>query len=237
MRQFFAGFRLTRAGKQRLIALLVVVLAGALSAGAGATFALASAPTESRLNPFTVGNVKVRLEELEWDENKPEDVVVWGGRWVKKDPQTVNTGKTPAYHFLEVWMPMAEVRVVSDIDPMVVGPKYPQELFEWEYAGTTGINPNWTQLFDLPVPSVDGNHMIYIFGYNNVVEPGHSSEPLFDRLRAINFLEGDIPAGTIIQMPIYTIAIQSDNLNESGGSLTDRLEDIYSIYKTIPEED
>lgn len=234
MRDFGAGLRLTRASKMRLLALLAVVLAGALSAGAGATFALATAPTESRLNPFTVGNVKVRIEEPEWDENEPEDVVVWGGRRVKKDPQTVNTGKNPAYHFLEVWMPMAEVRVVSNSNE--IGFMLKQELFEWEYNGTAGTNPDWTLLFT-PAPSEDGNFMIYSFGYNSIVEPGGRSQPLFTRLRAINFLEGDIPAGTVIRMPIFTIAIQSDNLGEGSGTLKDRLESIYSIYKTIPEED
>lgn len=236
MNRLFAGLKLTRAGKQRLIALLAIVLAGALSAGAGATFALATAPTESRLNLFTVGNVKVRLEEPEWDGNEPEDVVVWGGRWVKKDPQTVNTGKNPAYHFLEVWMPRAEVRVVSGSDPMDVGPMMPQELFVWEYDDEPGTNPKWTLLFT-PVFSEDGNFTIYIFGYNEIVEPGERSEPLFDRLQTINFLEGDIEAGTVIRMPIYTVAVQADNLNESGETLKERLEDIYNIYKTIPEDD
>jgi len=226
--------RLTQAGKMRLIALLAIVLAGALSAGAGATLAVASAPTESRANVFTMGDVKVKLEEPEWDQNGPEDVVVWSKRRIKKDPQTVNTGKNPAYHFLEVWMPMAEVRVVSN--DVNIGPMMMQELFEWEYNDAPGINPKWTQLFT-PTTSDDGNYIIYIFGYQDAVEPGGRSEPLFTSLRAINFLEGDIPAGTVIQMPINTIAIQSENLNESGGTLKDRLEDIYNIYKTIPEED
>jgi hypothetical protein len=230
---------LSRAGKKRLLTVLSLVLAAVLLAGAGITWAIATAPTESRANTFTVGNVVVVLEEPEWDENEPPDTVVWGNRRIKKDPRTFNSGKNPAWHFLEIWMPMAQVRVVSNDaggNPTVIGPSEMQELFAWEYNGAAGTNPNWTQLFS-PEESDDGEYMIYTFGYNQIVQPNGRSQALFTSVKAINLLEGDLPMGTVLRMPINTYAIQSDNLGETGGTLKERLEDIYLKFKSVPEED
>ena len=59
--------------------------------------------TDSAVNNFTVGEVKIDLDEPSFPTPPPEDVPPGGE--VEKDPQVENTGKNSAYVFIKVAAP------------------------------------------------------------------------------------------------------------------------------------
>ncbi len=65
--------------------------------------------TDTKTNTFTIGNVKIELQEPTWDstgQTKAESLMP--GTEVEKDPKIKNTGTTGAYMFLQVTEPCYE---------------------------------------------------------------------------------------------------------------------------------
>ncbi|MDR1927184.1 MAG: hypothetical protein LBQ33_00925 [Oscillospiraceae bacterium] len=228
--------------RRQLTAILALLVMLALSGVGGATLAsfyqyssgdARDPATERRVNIVTVGKVDVLLREPAWDAHTPEDVKLYPNREILKDPRVKNTGNTEAYLFLEVWIPVRTVRTVSGSNKAVVLPAAPCELF------TFTAHSAWTELTAQARSETDGgeDYRVRVYAYKAVTAPGFETEPLFQSVKFLNMLEGEINMGAQIDMPLSTIAIQSEYLNESGGTIEQKLESAYTIYQAIPDKE
>lgn len=79
---------------------LVIALAAILLVGGTMAY---FTDTKAKCNCFTIGNVKICLEEPKWDFTSPEDHKdVYPGEELGKDPQVKNWGANPAFIRLKV---------------------------------------------------------------------------------------------------------------------------------------
>ena len=191
---------------------------------AGISLAMLSQNTENRANNFTFGNVSIDLSEPEWDELAPEERIVYPGRTISKDPIITNTGENDLYAYIEVSVPKKTVRTVKEENGKEV-------IVEAELLELFSFNANdgWT-LITRDDSSED--YTTYLYAYTaEVLSPNKSTNALFDSVTYINMLEGEIPMGTVLEMPIKAYAIQSEYLNEQGDSIKDKMTDAFNKYK------
>lgn len=191
---------------------------------AGISLAMLSQNTEKRANNFTFGNVSIDLSEPEWDELAPEERIVYPGRTISKDPIITNTGENDLYAYIEVSVPKKTVRTVKEENGKEV-------IVEAELLELFSFNANdgWT-LINRDASSED--YTTYLYAYTaEVLSPNKSTNALFDEVTYVNMLEGEIPMGTVLEMPINAYAIQSEYLNEQGDSIEDKMTDAFNKYK------
>lgn len=191
---------------------------------AGISLAMLSQNTENRANNFTFGNVSIDLSEPEWDELAPEERIVYPGRTISKDPIITNTGENDLYAYIEVSVPKKTVRTVKEENGKEV-------IVEAELLELFSFNANdgWT-LINRDDSSED--YTTYLYAYTaEVLSPNKSTNALFDEVTYVNMLEGEIPMGTVLEMPIKAYAIQSEYLNEQGDSIKDKMTDAFNKYK------
>lgn len=191
---------------------------------AGISLAMLSQNTENRANNFTFGNVSIDLSEPEWDELAPEERIVYPGRTISKDPIITNTGENDLYAYIEVSVPKKTVRTVKEENGKEV-------IVEAELLELFSFNANdgWT-LINRDDSSED--YTTYLYAYTaEVLSPNKSTNALFDEVTYVNMLEGEIPMGTVLEMPINAYAIQSEYLNEQGDSIEDKMTDAFNKYK------
>lgn len=180
-------------------------------------------------NNFTVGKVEIEGSEPDWDpdgDGEPGGIaehVVPTQSWAK-NPQIRNVGENPAYVFIEVRVPMADV-VYTNSQSIRQNNGEPAhiELFEFDSESATtqtlsdgvGIseqNSEWTQI---KKEELDGN-MVYTFCYNSVLDPESTTSPLFDRITFANVVEGQID-GQNLAVDVRFHAIQVvDTVSEAG---------------------
>lgn len=191
---------------------------------AGISLAMLSQNTENRANNFTFGNVSIDLSEPEWDELAPEEKIVYPGRTISKDPIITNTGENDLYAYIEVSVPKKTVRTVKEENGK-------EAIVEAELLELFSFNANdgWT-LISRDDSSED--YTTYLYAYTaEVLSPNKSTNALFDEVTYVNMLEGEIPMGTVLEMPINAYAIQSEYLNEQGDSIEDKMTDAFNKYK------
>ena len=191
---------------------------------AGISLAMLSQNTENRANNFTFGNVSIDLSEPEWDELAPEERIVYPGRTISKDPIITNTGENDLYAYIEVSVPKKTVRTVKEENGK-------EAIVEAELLELFSFNANdgWT-LITRDDSSED--YTTYLYAYTaEVLSPNKSTNALFDEVTYVNMLEGEIPMGTVLEMPINAYAIQSEYLNEQGDSIEDKMTDAFNKYK------
>lgn len=145
--------------KKSLITMLTALcLAGVVMVGA--TLAYLTASTDEKVNTFTVGNVKIDLEEPDWDPENGKDLEP--GAEVSKNPMILNTGKNDGYVLMQV----------SGMDEMAA------QGFSAVYdsANWTLVDENGNAL-DVPEGSalVDG-----YYAYNEVLPAGATTPALFE---------------------------------------------------------
>lgn len=229
-------------------ALVAILACGFISSTIiGSTFAYFT-DEEANVNTFTVGKVQIDLTEPKWEEAErkpmvPNDVLL-------KDPTVTNTGDSNAYVFLEVSIPKIAVRL-ANVDG-TRGDEETIELFDWgkfddttdtftkatkTVGNTIGLNEGWV-LIHSPlrggrIAITDNLSNVYIFAYKNPIEPSESTLPLFDAVKFVNVIEGQLD-GETLEIPIKAYAIQSDfidesNFNDSQSEL-ERLQAIYNVY-------
>ena len=89
-----------------------------------------------------------------------------------------------------------------------------RELFTFQADET-----KWTLLYQ---EKTSGNKK-YIYGYKSVLNPGESTTPLFRKLAAVSYLEGELDASVSYDVPVIASVIQ-----EQDGSKT--MKEIYQEY-------
>lgn len=209
--------------KKRMLIIFALSLIIIALAAIGISLAMLTQKTENRANNFTFGNVSIDLTEPQWDGLDPDDKIVYPGRTIKKDPIITNTGENDLYAYIEVSVPKKTVRTVKiENGKEVIDEAKLQELFSFR------ANDGWA-LINKDDSSND--YATYRYAYTSkILSSGESTNALFDSVTYINMLEGEIPMGTVLDMPINAYAIQSGYLNEQGESIEDKMRDAFNKY-------
>lgn len=166
-------------------------------------------------NEFTVGKVDIELKEPEWkpEENKK----IEPSKVIHKDPQITNTGTNDAFVYMEVSIPMANVEAAAENGERL-GKKV-QELFYFE------AKDSWTQL---SVQNAESRRT-YTYAYKKILKPQETSETLFDTVKFLNLIEGQLD-GQTLEIPVRAYAIQTSYTGGSSDNLPEQIKAAYEKY-------
>lgn len=166
-------------------------------------------------NEFTVGKVDIELKEPEWkpEENKK----IEPSKVIHKDPQITNTGTNDAFVYMEVSIPMANVEAAAENGERL-GKKM-QELFSFE------SKESWMQLNAQNTE----NRRVYTYAYKKILKPQETSEALFDTVKFLNLIEGQLD-GQTLEIPVRAYAIQTSYTGGSSDNLSEQIKVAYEKY-------
>ena len=166
-------------------------------------------------NEFTVGKVDIELKEPEWkpEENKK----IEPSKVIHKDPQITNTGTNDAFVYMEVSIPMANVEAAAENGERL-GKKV-QELFYFE------AKDSWMQL---SVQNTESRRT-YTYAYTKILKPQETSEALFDTVKFLNLIEGQLD-GQTFEIPVRAYAIQTSYTGGSSDNLPEQIKAAYEKY-------
>ena len=166
-------------------------------------------------NEFTVGKVDIELKEPEWkpEENKK----IEPSKVIHKDPQITNTGTNDAFVYMEVSIPMANVEAAAENGERL-GKKV-QELFYFE------AKDSWMQL---SVQNTESRRT-YTYAYTKILKPQETSESLFDTVKFLNLIEGQLD-GQTFEIPVRAYAIQTSYTGGSSDNLSEQIKAAYEKY-------
>ena len=166
-------------------------------------------------NEFTVGKVDIELKEPEWkpEENKK----IEPSKVIHKDPQITNTGTNDAFVYMEVSIPMANVEAAAENGERL-GKKV-QELFYFE------AKDNWMQL---SVQNTESRRT-YTYAYTKILKPQETSEALFDTVKFLNLIEGQLD-GQTFEIPVRAYAIQTSYTGGSSDNMSEQIKAAYEKY-------
>lgn len=166
-------------------------------------------------NEFTVGKVDIELKEPEWkpEENKK----IEPSKVIHKDPQITNTGTNDAFVYMEVSIPMANVEAAAENGERL-GKKV-QELFYFE------AKDNWMQL---SIQNTESRRT-YTYAYKKILKPQETSEALFDTVKFLNLIEGQLD-GQTFEIPVRAYAIQTSYTGGSSDNLSEQIKAAYEKY-------
>ena len=166
-------------------------------------------------NEFTVGKVDIELKEPEWkpEENKK----IEPSKVIHKDPQITNTGTNDAFVYMEVSIPMANVEAAAENGERL-GKKV-QELFYFE------AKDSWMQL---SVQNTESRRT-YTYAYMKILKPQETSEALFDTVKFLNLIEGQLD-GQTFEIPVRAYAIQTSYTGGSSDNLSEQIKAAYEKY-------
>ena len=170
---------------------LIITVALALCISIAGAFAFLTAKTEKQSNQFTVGNIEIELTEPKWSElpdtNRngiPDEAeCISPLQVIPKDPMITNIGTNPAYVYLKISVPKKNVLHANEAGQIVDKSDIPTELFSYT------ANQGWTQ-FACDASGESQND--YYYYYNNILNPGESTNPLFDSIRYADVIEGQL---------------------------------------------
>ena len=131
-------------------------------------------------NTFTIGNVGIVLTEPKWDtEGAAEAIDMYPGEAVAKDPTVTNDGKNPAFVRVKVTgLTENNLRYRTDYQLDKLGDN-------WEYNAADGY-----------------------FYYTKVLQPGESTDALFDQIYLWEGVENDM-TGAERHVEVTAEAIQA----------------------------
>ncbi len=185
-----------------------LALAGLLGTAllAGGAFAYFT-DADSAVNTFTVGSVKIDLQEPGFDED--EGVNITPGKTIEKDPKILNTGNNDAFVYMQIGIPTANV-VTVDANG-IKNSAADTELF------SCTINNGWTQIGS---KETKGALNVYTYAYTGDssstlerVAAGDLSGSLFDSVTFANIVEDQGLENTQKEITVTAFAIQADGLS------------------------
>ena len=121
------------------------------------------------------------------------------------------------------------------------GTKAPSELFLFKQAEdgasthSNNFNPNWEHLSSEDVGSdLSGETRTYVFGYDTPINPGETTESLFDKIQMKNFIEQEVTEGKVENIEVNAYGIQASDVLENDTDLTDNIssQNLTKIYET-----
>ena len=157
----------------------------------------------------------IELKEPEWkpEENKK----IEPSKVIHKDPQITNTGTNDAFVYMEVSIPMANVEAAAENGERL-GKKV-QELFYFE------AKDSWMQL---SVQNTESRRT-YTYAYTKILKPQETSEALFDTVKFLNLIEGQLD-GQTFEIPVRAYAIQTSYTGGSSDNLSEQIKAAYEKY-------
>lgn len=206
--------------KKKLMAIALAVCVVAVLA-AGASLAYFTDKTGPANNTFTMGNVKITLDETDLTKTDNSRTPagntytnLYPGMDMVKDPIVHNTGRNDA------WVRVI-VRVTNGaafMDKFAIAP-YASSPLE---GLTHGLGEGWQ--ITASTKDTATNDMVYTIVYNTVLKPGESTPAVFNKLYIpATFGNGEMAAITYknannesvngFTMSIHAEAIQSEGLN------------------------
>lgn len=195
--------------------LKIVMLTGALCLASVGGVSAYLTDFEKVTNQFTVGKVDIEVSEENW---KPEDnKKIEPGKVINKDPKITNTGINDAFVYMEVSIPMADVTAAADNGSRLE--KRMQELFSFE------SKKSWTKLDSKKI----GDNQVYVFTYNKILKPNETTETLFDTVKFLNIIEGQLD-GQQLEIPIRTYAIQASYTGGDAENVIEQAQNAYEKY-------
>lgn len=191
--------------KMKKLNLRKVAIAGALIAILAVGSAVAFfTDRDNKVNQFTVGNISIQLQEPNWNADNGKNLTP--NKTIKKDPQITNDGPNDAFVFLQVKVPVANVKTAA-ADGSLQQAKS-QDLFAYT------VNENWTEVSKKS--SADSTTYVYAYvgadGTMKTLAPGKTTNALFDSVTFLNLVEGQIDEGTKISVDIDAYGIQTTDL-------------------------
>ena len=168
--------------------------------------------TDSATNNFTVGEVKIELQEPTWDAALEEDedyaTHIVANQEFTKDPQVENVGANDAYVFLSVTVPKATV-VTADEDGILENDGEAREtvLFTFDID-----EENWCNIAN--EEGENSNTIIYFYK-TGAISPEETTEPLFESVKFVNIIDGEIAVDTAENIVINAYAIQKDAIPDT----------------------
>lgn len=206
--------------KKKLMAIALAVCVVAVLA-AGASLAYFTDKTEAANNTFTMGNVKITLDETDLTKDGSSRTPagntytnLYPGMDMVKDPIVHNTGRNDA------WVRVI-VRVANGaafMDKFAIAP-YASSPLE---GLTHGLGVGWQ--ITASTKDTATSDMVYTIVYNTVLKPGESTPAVFEKLyipatfgngemAAITYKNANDEAVNGFTMSIHAEAIQSEGLN------------------------
>lgn len=204
--------------KSNDILILAAVCMAVAGASAGVTAAYLSRSPGEVQNVITVGSVKGELTEEHW--NPELGKTIYPGQSIDKDPAVKNVGDNDAYVFLEVQIPVETIALV-DKETNRKTEKRSCELFSFQ-----ADEENWKKIND----EVSRENARYTYGYKTVLKPGETTEPLFEQVTAVDYLEGELEDSRDYGVHVTAKVIQS-NMDEK------ELDQIYREFVKQYEND
>lgn len=192
--------------------------ASLFAASSGLTNAYLTAHPEPLGNLITPGSVDVDLTEPAWQPDKAAGLIP--SCTVPKNPTVENTGKSDAWIFLRVTVPVKHICVVSPLKHRKE-PAADTELFSYR------VSESWEKTGC--ERTKDAVH--YVYGYKEIVKPGEKTQPLFESVTLVNYLEGELTASEALQIPIQAVAVQN-HVCAPGAALSE----IYNVYLAQEEK-
>ena len=191
--------------KMKKLNLRKVAIAGALIAILAVGSAVAFfTDRDNKVNQFTVGNISIQLQEPNWNADNGKNLTP--NKTIKKDPQITNDGPNDAFVFLQVKIPVEDVKTAA-ADGSLQAAKS-QDLF------TYTVNDSWVEVSRKS--SADSTTYIYAYvGYDGAMKtlaPGKTTNSLFDSVTFLNLVEGQIDEGTQISVDVDAYGIQTTDL-------------------------
>ena len=189
--------------KQTIIAAVVLMLV-LLVGGLIAYFT----DTKTVTNTFTIGKVKIKLEEPSWVENNAKDLMP--NQEVNKDPKITNDNTdpnkstSPAYVFLKV-----EVPCYTTAANAAQNPNTTHDLF------TYTVNSGWTELNHTAcTSSSEKSTYVYYYGTGGTLTSlalGATTPTLFDKVKLAN-IDGSETLPANVEMPVTGYGIQTEGV-------------------------
>lgn len=177
--------------------------------------------TDTAKNTFDIPELKVDLQEPEWDRLTPEDKIVTPNEVVTKDPKVVNNGDVDEYVFLSVKVPYKDIVTANDDGTRNTSAE--TQLFTW----TT--NAGWVQVGQ-PTKANGVMEYIYAWGTANAMTAlakDAETGTLFDTVKFCNAVEGQGLENTSVDIDVAVYAIQTTNLNNGVTAPAD----VLSVYQ------
>lgn len=206
--------------KKKLMAIALAVCVVAVLA-AGASLAYFTDKTDAANNTFTMGNVKITLDETDLTKDGGSRTPagntytnLYPGMDMVKDPIVHNTGRNDAW-----------VRVIVRVTN---GAAFMDQFKDTQYGQspleglTHGLGEGWQ--ITASTKDTAANDMVYTIVYNTVLKPGESTPAVFNKLyipatfgngemAAITYKKANNEAVNGFTMSIHAEAIQSEGLN------------------------
>ena len=171
--------------------------------------------SETKTNTFTVGKVRIELNETAWDATGQAAAgSVLPNQMIDKNPTIKNTGNNAAYVFIKVSIPKANVTIeAQDGSGSTTSP---QQLFTLiNSSNAAGINSGW-ELVSSDTTGANTNEYIYSYSSGGTMTPlatgATTTNPLFNKIQFVNAQEGWGIEGQNYNVVVTGYAIQTENL-------------------------